>query len=165
VTGSLWVELRKLWVVAQPLVEKLAEVSGQAIVGLIIGLGKLANAFTWLLNTMLSNPLTQLLLMHLGVSPAATATRNRSEDADAAARQQAEWQIQQIMARDAQMQLEALMGNTSGPPTIDARGSHFEIKQDFRDEDPDRIAAIFTRDIARAAGARVHARTSVPFGP
>lgn len=52
-----------------------------------------------------------------------------------------------------------------GPATIDARGSTFNIKQDFRDEDPDRIASVFTRDIQRAAEARVTARTSTPFGP
>ncbi len=36
----------------------------------------------------------------------------------------------------------------------DFRGSQFHIKQDFRDQDPDRVALVFRRDIMRAAVAR-----------
>lgn len=43
-------------------------------------------------------------------------------------------------------------------------GQVFQIKQDFRDQDPDRIAVIFQRDIARAAESRLQARTALPFG-
>jgi hypothetical protein len=35
-------------------------------------------------------------------------------------------------------------------PVNDFRGSKFEIQQDFRDQDPDRVAAIFQKDIERA---------------
>lgn len=43
-------------------------------------------------------------------------------------------------------------------------GQTFQIKQDFRDQDPDRIAFIFQRDLAAAAENRLQARTSLPFG-
>lgn len=43
-------------------------------------------------------------------------------------------------------------------------GQTFQIKQDFRDQDPDRIAAIFSRDLSLAAENRTMARTSLPFG-
>jgi len=41
----------------------------------------------------------------------------------------------------------------------DFRGSTFNVKQDFRDQDPDRIAVIFRNDIARNATNRIGART------
>lgn len=40
----------------------------------------------------------------------------------------------------------------------------FQIKQDFRKDDPDKIALIFRRDVVRNAVNRVQARTSTPFG-
>ena len=43
-------------------------------------------------------------------------------------------------------------------------GQTFQIKQDFRDQDPDRIAAIFSRDLSLAAENRSMARTSLAFG-
>lgn len=43
-------------------------------------------------------------------------------------------------------------------------GQTFQIKQDFRDQDPDRISFIFQRDLAKAAENRLQARTSLPFG-
>jgi hypothetical protein len=43
---------------------------------------------------------------------------------------------------------------------VDFRGSKFEIHQDFRNEDPDRIALVFRRDILRAAEHRRVSRTS-----
>ncbi len=43
-------------------------------------------------------------------------------------------------------------------------GQTFNIKQDFRDQDPDRIAVVFERDIARAAQNRLQARSALPFG-
>lgn len=43
-------------------------------------------------------------------------------------------------------------------------GQTFKIQQDFRNEDPDRIAILFQRDIAAAAERRVQATTSSPFG-
>lgn len=43
-------------------------------------------------------------------------------------------------------------------------GQSFKIQQDFRDEDPDRIAFVFQRDIAGAAERRLSAVTSTPFG-
>ena len=43
-------------------------------------------------------------------------------------------------------------------------GAQFTIKQDFRDQDPDRVAVVFQRDIQRAAENRLMARTSLAFG-
>lgn len=43
-------------------------------------------------------------------------------------------------------------------------GQTFNIKQDFRDQDPDRVAIVFERDIVRAAESRLQAVTSTPFG-
>ena len=52
------------------------------------------------------------------------------------------------------------------PPTVMQfnGGQTFNIKQDFRDQDPDRVAVIFKRDVARAAENRLQARTVLPFG-
>ena len=43
-------------------------------------------------------------------------------------------------------------------------GQTFKIQQDFRDQDPDRVAVVFQRDITRAATRRVQAKTASPFG-
>lgn len=43
-------------------------------------------------------------------------------------------------------------------------GQTFKIQQDFRDQDPDRVAIAFHRDVSRAAVARIAANTSSPFG-
>jgi hypothetical protein len=43
-------------------------------------------------------------------------------------------------------------------------GQTFHIKQDFKDKDPDRIALIFRRDIAKAALTRTASRFGSPFG-
>lgn len=52
------------------------------------------------------------------------------------------------------------------PPTVMQfnGGQTFNIKQDFRDQDPDRVALVFRRDIERAAESRLQARTALPFG-
>lgn len=42
-------------------------------------------------------------------------------------------------------------------------GQKFEIKQDFRDEDPDDIATIFKRDVGRTATNRLQSGYSTPF--
>lgn len=42
-------------------------------------------------------------------------------------------------------------------------GQTFNIKQDFRDQDPDRVAIVFREDLMRAAFARGTAKTSGPF--
>lgn len=38
------------------------------------------------------------------------------------------------------------------------------IKQDFRDEDPDRVAAVFREDLARVGSSRLQSRFATPFG-
>jgi hypothetical protein len=43
-------------------------------------------------------------------------------------------------------------------------GAQFTIKQDFRDQDPDRVAVVFQRDITRAAENRIMASTVRAFG-
>ncbi len=42
-------------------------------------------------------------------------------------------------------------------------GQTFQIKQDFRDQDPDRIAVIFRQDILKAASSRVDSNRSSTF--
>ena len=51
-----------------------------------------------------------------------------------------------------------------GALNFNMHGTHIHIKQDFKNEDPDRIAIIFRRDLGAAATARVQARTTTPFG-
>lgn len=41
---------------------------------------------------------------------------------------------------------------------------NINIKQDFRDEDPDRVALVFRRDLANAGTNRLQARVASPFG-
>jgi hypothetical protein len=43
-------------------------------------------------------------------------------------------------------------------------GQTFKIQQDFRDQDPDRIAVVFQRDILRAAESRYQSASASPFG-
>jgi hypothetical protein len=43
-------------------------------------------------------------------------------------------------------------------------GQTFHIKQDFRNEDPDRIAFVFRRDVVKSAEARRQSRVGTPFG-
>jgi hypothetical protein len=42
--------------------------------------------------------------------------------------------------------------------------ANFHIKQDFRDQDPDRIALVFKKDIGQAAVSRTASRVATPFG-
>jgi hypothetical protein len=52
-----------------------------------------------------------------------------------------------------------------GGPSVNFNGGQtFNIKQDFRDQDPDRIALVFRRDILRAAESRRQSRVATPFG-
>lgn len=52
------------------------------------------------------------------------------------------------------------------PPTVMQfnGGQTFQIKQDFRDQDPDRVALTLFRDIRQAAENRLQAKTALPFG-
>ncbi len=43
-------------------------------------------------------------------------------------------------------------------------GQTFNIKQEFREADPDRIALFFRRDLVRAATSRTRSRVRTPFG-
>lgn len=50
-------------------------------------------------------------------------------------------------------------------PTVNFNGGQtFNIKQDFRNQDPDRIAILFRRDLVKAAAARTQGRLAGPFG-
>lgn len=52
-----------------------------------------------------------------------------------------------------------------GPPTINMTGGQtFKIQQDFRDQDPDRVAIALEEGIGRLVSRRVAAGTSSPFG-
>jgi hypothetical protein len=68
-------------------------------------------------------------------------------------------------------QLKHFMGGDGAgafkPPAANVHiggGNTFNIKQDFRDQDPDRIALVFRRDIVRAAEARHQSRLGAAFG-
>lgn len=59
----------------------------------------------------------------------------------------------------------ATAGAKAAAPKISMSGGQvFKIQQDFRDQDPDRVAIVFQRDISRAAERRIAATTSSPFG-
>jgi hypothetical protein len=47
---------------------------------------------------------------------------------------------------------------------VNINGATINIKQDFRDQDPERVLAVFRQDLGRAAIQRVKARTSGAFG-
>jgi len=47
---------------------------------------------------------------------------------------------------------------------VNFNGNTFNIKQDFRDQDPDRVAIAFQGDMARAATSRLQSRLASPFG-
>lgn len=49
-------------------------------------------------------------------------------------------------------------------PTMNFGPSTFNLKQDFRDTDPDRVALIFRKDIAKQATNRTASRVGTPFG-
>lgn len=49
-------------------------------------------------------------------------------------------------------------------PKVVFNGATINIKQDFRNQDPDRVAIVFRRDIAQAATRRYSASTGSPFG-
>lgn len=50
-------------------------------------------------------------------------------------------------------------------PTLNLNGGQtFNIKQDFRQQDPDRVAVLFRRDVARMAGRTLQSKFAGPFG-
>jgi hypothetical protein len=53
---------------------------------------------------------------------------------------------------------------TKGAPVMDFRGSNFQIHQDFRDQDPDRIVAMMRQDLVQSANARTQSRVAIPRG-
>jgi hypothetical protein len=60
---------------------------------------------------------------------------------------------------------QAKLASPAAPKVnYDFRGSSFHLEQDFRGEDPDRVAVIFRKDVAKAAEHRLTARTTGPFG-
>lgn len=50
-------------------------------------------------------------------------------------------------------------------PQVNFNGNTFNIKQDFRDQDPDRIMLTFKSDILRSANARITSKNAQAFGP
>jgi len=51
-----------------------------------------------------------------------------------------------------------------GGANINFNGASFQIHQDFKDQDPDRVIVAFRRDLIRHTFARVDARTNMGFG-
>jgi len=64
--------------------------------------------------------------------------------------------------------LKALLGNGKLDPSkmgVNIGGGNtFNIKQEFREGDPDRVLTVFKGGIAKAALSRLNARVSTPFG-
>ncbi len=52
----------------------------------------------------------------------------------------------------------------AAPKVMMTGGQTFKIQQDFRDQDPDRVAYVFERDIAKVSERRLQAGTTQPFG-
>lgn len=52
----------------------------------------------------------------------------------------------------------------AAPKIVMTGGQTFNMKQDFRDKDPDKIAVQFRRDVGRVVERRASARYSGPFG-
>lgn len=57
-------------------------------------------------------------------------------------------------------------GGASKPaaPKVSIGSATFKIEQNFRDQDPDRVAIVFERDITRAVENRLQAVSASPFG-
>jgi hypothetical protein len=56
------------------------------------------------------------------------------------------------------------LGTKAMQAQVNFNGNTFNIRQDFRDQDPDRVALVFQSDILRSAQARLQAKTAQPFG-
>jgi hypothetical protein len=56
------------------------------------------------------------------------------------------------------------LGVEGKQPVVNFNGNTFNIKQDFKDQEPDRVAVLFRQDIAQHAARRVQARGVLPFG-
>lgn len=52
----------------------------------------------------------------------------------------------------------------AGGGGVNIKNAKFEIQQDFRDQDPDRVAVVFQRDLVRAAVRRVQTGRATVFG-
>lgn len=57
-----------------------------------------------------------------------------------------------------------LPGGKSVAPIMQFNGNTFNIKQDFRDQDPDRVMLVFKRDITESARARLQSNRAMPLG-
>jgi hypothetical protein len=68
--------------------------------------------------------------------------------------------LRQLAADEAKREKTA-----AGVPKVQFNGGQtFKIQQDFRDQDPDRIAVVFQRDILAAAERRYQSASASPFG-
>jgi len=52
----------------------------------------------------------------------------------------------------------------AAPKVVMTGGQTFKIEQNFRDQDPDRVALVFERDLMKLAERRLQAGTTIPFG-
>jgi hypothetical protein len=68
-----------------------------------------------------------------------------------------------IKALQGRLKLDTEGGAIKLPP-ISFGPTSFHIQQDFRAVDPDRIALVFQKDIAKRAANRIQARTGTAFG-
>lgn len=78
----------------------------------------------------------------------------RPDDASAGA------EIQAIIDEQKKAAAKAAVSSS----VFDFRGSHFQITQDFRDQDPDRLIIAFQRDLGRVAAAQTQSRLARGHG-
>lgn len=166
--GTLWESLQKLWSSVRPLVELFAELAGRWVIALVFQLNGLVRAIKWIIDIIMREPIVQFAMRQFGISPESIRARDVQQERDEQATTRAEeisaWVQRQNEEAIARAQVEAAMGERPAQPVNDFRGSTFNLKMDFRDQDPDRVAVVFQRDINRAAEARITARTAIPFG-
>lgn len=67
-------------------------------------------------------------------------------------------------SKDLNAAAKTQIGTKALQPQVNFNGNTFNIRQDFRDQDPDRIALVFQSDILRSAQARAQAKGAMPFG-
>jgi hypothetical protein len=169
---QLWASLKQLWTASRPLVDLFAELAGRFIVGMVFQLNALVAGFKKFVDFLLQDPVLGYMLGQFGISAAGIAARDAAEARQEQGEEIAQGHMETAAAaveRNQQLadraRIEEMMGaGTRGAPVVDARGSTFNIKQDFRDQDPDRIAVIFSEDLNRHAEARIRSRSSTPFG-
>lgn len=169
-----WSELSaafgELWRAASPLVEMFGTTLLVTLNTFVRSLSYIVRGIGAATSAILRDPIIRFVARRMGVDVTGGAARGAAATREVARQQELARETNAIITERAQGVLarakmeEQIRGGMRGAPTVDARGSTFHIKQDFRDQDPDRVAIVFQRDLIRSAESRFMARTSLPFG-